>query len=598
MKEALQTVAVSAVQILIWLGTAATGQAAALDPTHHIGLDQIRPGMEGYCLTVLEGTTVERFGLKVLSIVRKAEPGADFILVVGTDERFKNIGSVQGCSGSPVYLDGRLAGALAAGWADAIEPLYLVRPIQDMLNIESSPSPPRTPSLAPDPKDLINPVQAQKRYFEQLEKTFSSRRTRLPLALSASGCAVQSVQPVLESLGFSVPSGSAAADSDHLPVPEDCRHIVPGGVLSAVLCSGDISLAAIGTATEVVGDTVYGYGHSLLGTGNIELPMAAGVIHTTIARRSISFKFGSPGPILGTLTADQAAGVVGRIGQIPPMFPLRIRLERSDLGQTKDFECQVAVHPSLTPLVLRVAVLSAALYYGQLPPEHSLEYQGVIEIDGFDAVQLDNLSSDSEAMEVASEVSAIANLLMNNPYQEARIRSVELSLRFSARSRQADIWSAELSDDKPKPGQSITISAVLEPFRADKTVHSIPLQIPADLKTGTYMLQVLDSDEYLAFLQKASPHLFAAEDLPSMLQAVRRILQTPRNQLTAVLLLGRGGLAIRHQDLPDLPPSRALLLQDNRRFTPAVPLQNWIQTHQSMEWIPSGNIIVPIQVEP
>jgi hypothetical protein len=280
------------------------------------------------------------------------------------------------------------------------------------------------------------------------------------------------------------------------------------------------------------------------------------------------------------------------------MFPLRIHLERTDIGRTKDFDCRLAVHPMLTPLILRVAVLSAALYFGDLPQEHSLEYQGTVDIEGSQPIRFDNVSTDAEVSAPAAEISGIANLLMNNPYQPVGIRSVELSLRISGRSRAAEIWAAELSDDKPKPGQAITVRTVLESFRTDKTVHSISLQIPADLKKGTYMLQVLDREEYLTFLQKASPHLFAAEDLPSLLDAVRRIVQTPRNQLTAVLLLGRGGIAIRHQDLPDLPPSRILLLQDNRRFTPALPLQNWIETKIRMDWIPSGNMAVPIQVEP
>ncbi|MEJ5260878.1 MAG: SpoIVB peptidase S55 domain-containing protein [Anaerohalosphaeraceae bacterium] len=591
MRKALQVWVAAILSLFGWTGSSAL--SGMLDPGRHIPLEQVRPGMEGYCLTVLEGTAVERFPLKVLSIVRNAEPGSDFILVVGTDERFKTVGSVQGCSGSPVYLDGRLAGALAAGWSDAVEPLYLVRPIQDMLNIESPAPIGPVPSPAPQPKDLIEPEKAQRRYLDWLGRTFSSRRTKLPLSMSASASAVHSVEPIFASLGFSAFAGAAEVSEDSAQ-----NRIAPGGVLSVVLCGGDISIAAIGTATDVVGDTVYGYGHSLLGTGAIQLPMAAGYIHTTIARRSISFKFGSPGPILGTLVSDQAAGVVGRIGQEPPMFPLRVRLERTDLGQTKEFNCRVAVHPMLTPLILRAAILSAALHFGDLPREHSLDYQAVVEIDGEQPIRFANSSTDSDAMAPASEVAGIANLLMNNPYQPAAIRSVDLTLRFSGRSRAAEIWAADISDDKLKPGQSVTVRAVLESFRTEKTIHSIHLPLPSDLKAGTYMLQVLDRDGYLAFLQKASPHQFTAEDLPSMLEAVRRIVRTPRNQLTAVLLLGRGGIAIRHQDLPDLPPSRVLLLQDNRRFTPAMPLQNWIETQTSMDWIPSGNISVPIQVEP
>jgi hypothetical protein len=295
---------------------------------------------------------------------------------------------------------------------------------------------------------------------------------------------------------------------------------------------------------------------------------------------------------------DRATGVYGKIGQTPPLFPLNIRMERLDVPESREFHCQMAVNQFLTPLILRVALLGASQVYGSFPPEHSLEYDVTVRIAGQDPIRFANVSTDSEASAPASEISALASLLMGNPYQKADIQGVDVSLRFAPRSREAEIWSAELSETKVKPGRWITARVVLQSYRMEKTVLPIRLQIPPDLKPGPYVLQILSSDEFLGFQQKAAPQRFEAEDLPSMLEAVRRILQTPRNQLTAVLLLGPGGIAIRDKELPNLPDSRAILLQDPRRFTPAVVMQQWVQTQTEMDLVPSGNVTVQLTVEP
>lgn len=569
-----------------------------MDPARYIPIDQVKPGMEGWGLTVLDGSGIKKFPLKVLSIVRKAEPGMDFILVVATDEESKYIGSVQGCSGSPVYFDGRLAGALAAAWDQAVDPLYLVRPIQDMLKIEDFIDSPQPAAPLMEARDLMDLPAADQKYLTYLQKTFSFSRSVLPLTASLPDSALVSIEPFAQALGLRIVSGSAAGSSPADSCDSDLMHLVPGGVLGIPLCSGDISMSAVGTVTEVISDRVFGLGHSMLGCGAVQLPMSAGTIHTTIARRSISFKYASTGPILGTLIMDGASGVYGKMGQNPPLLPLHIRVERQDIRSSRDFYCQAAVNPLLTPLLLRSAIQGASRVYGDFPPEHSLEYDLAIRIAGHDPIQFSNVSTDSGAQAPAAEISALTSLLMTNPYQNVEIEGIDVSLRFAPHTRQAQIWSAELSEIKVKPGQWITARVTLQSYRMEKTVLPVQLQIPMTVKPGPCTLQIFSRDEFLGFQQKAAPQRFVDEDMPSMLAVVRRILQTPRNHLTAVLLLGPGGIAIRDKELPNLPPSRAVLLQDTRRFTPAVVMQQWIQTQTETDLVPSGNVTVQLIVEP
>lgn len=579
------------------LGAVSAGAAPVQwDPARYISIDEVRPGMDAWCLTVLEGTEVKKFPLKVLSIVRNADPGRDYILVVGTDETFKRVGSVQGCSGSPVYIDGRLAGALAAGWSEAVDPLYLVRPIRDMLEIEAAAGPVGPAPFTMDVSDLFDPQSSQKRYLEYLKRTFSDHRSTIPLSVSLPESALDSVRPAWQAMGFHPVSGSGeggAAQSE-----AELMRIVPGGVLAVPLCFGDISLAGIGTATEVVGEKVFGFGHDMLGYGAVELPLSAGRVHTTIASRSISFKFASTGPVLGTLTLDRAAGVLGQIGKEPPLIPLHIRVEREDVPESRDFHCQLAVNPLLTPLIVRVALQGAAAVYGGFGPEHSVDYEATVQLAGYDPIRFSNVSTDREVADASSEAGSLVALLMNNPYQPVQIEQMDMTFRIRPRTLQAEIWSVNLSDTTLKPGDWLTAEVVLQAYRQERTVQSIRLQIPPNLKPGRYVLQILSFGDYLAFQRKAAPHRFAAEDVPSMLTAARRILQTPRNRLVAVLQLGQGGIALRHRGLPDLPPSRAILLQDDRRMIPAAVIQDWVQSETMTDLIPSGNITVQITVEP
>ena len=288
-----------------------------------------------------------------------------------------------------------------------------------------------------------------------------------------------------------------------------------------------------------------------------------------MATRTLSFKLASPGPVLGTLQSDEATGIYGRIGPVPEMIPLNIHVERPDVDGSRDFRCQLAIDKSLTPLILRMALQGASEVYGAFPPEHSLEYEVNMQLADQDPIRFTNVSSDKEAMEPASEVGSVASLLMDNPYKAVDIKQIDVSLRILSRSRMGEIWSVRLSDTKVKPGQWITADVVLESYRTEKIVQPVRLQIPADLKPGQYILQILSQNDYLAFQRKSAPHRYTVEDVPSLLTAVRSILHTPRNQLVAVLQLPPGGIAIRNQELPDLPPSRALLLQDDRRFTPS-----------------------------
>ena len=570
---------------------------AELDTTRYIPVSEITTDMDAYCLTVLEGIEIEKFPLKILSIVHNEEPGRDRILVIGTDERFKHVGSVHGCSGSPVYIDGRMAGALSAGWDGSIDPLYLVTPIEDMLRIREVQQQDNTRPIQFEADYLMEPEKFAKRFYQRLEQSRSLSKTTVPLIFSTPEIPGFDTYGTLKKMGLFPVFSSGFMEAGSASLGADQDQIAPGGVLASPICMGDINLAAVGTATEVVGNRVYAFGHSFMGTGSIELPMSAGWVHTVVAGRDTSFKFATAGPVLGTLRRDQASGVMGLIDGGPRMIPVTLHLERTDMPQSRDFKYRIAVDETLTAPVFQLALLSAANLYSEAPLENSLRYSVKIRVKNHSPIEFSNVTTGTGFIPPATEIFSVVGLLMTNPFEKVDIESVNISLRLEAKSREAEFWQVQLSDTTVKPGDTMEASVTLLTYRQEKATCTIPIKIPNDLAPDTYTVTLMSHNDYLSHIRKTSLHRFSPEDVESMIGMINELLNYQRNRLVAVLSLPPGGMALRQEELPDLPASRMALLQDPRRFLPISPIQHWLEFPQTLPLVPRGNLTIDLTVE-
>lgn len=570
---------------------------ADIDRTKYIPLDEVRMDMDAYTLTVWYGTEIEKFPLKILSVVRNRQPGSDMILVIGTDERFKTSGAIHGCSGSPVFIDGRLAGALAAGWDGSLESLYLVRPIEEMLQVgtgsQAAASGAGAGRVSLDLSGILDIEAVYEHTMQQLAARHKDRTLPLPLATSlpdhvCRGLAENLHLPGVSPLSVGMPAG-AFADAD---VP-----IEPGSVLAAVLCSGDINLAAIGTATEVIGDTVYGFGHSFTGIGAVEFPMAAGKVHSVVAGRGYSFKFASPGPILGTIQFDQNAAVRGQIGKMPTLIPMQTTVKRFNDPVVRTYQCQLVFDRDYTPLVARVIAMASALMQGPLPPEHTVRYKGCIAVESGEAITFENLSSGRSVSEMGMELLSTLTLLLNNPFEQITPKGIEIDISIAPDDCTAAFWSARLSQATVKPGQTVTVEVMLQTFRAARISYSVDIKIPDTLAPGKYPLHLLGASAYGSFLSQTAPQRFRVVDAETLLSGLNRILNVPRDRLYAVLPVPATGLALRRFELPDLPPTRMLLMQDAKRFEPVEPFRSWVENSVKIDKIVTGAVQVELTVE-
>lgn len=587
-----------------------TGLEDVWDPAKYISLDEIKPGMKAYCLTEYGTAGIEKFNLKVVDVVRNLNPSSgpgsrDAILVQGTDKRFKHTGPVAGCSGSPVYIDGRLAGALAFTWTYAKDPLYGTTPIGEMLQIGlgseggQSDSESRHVDLALDFSAPIDLHQVDRQLRSRLASANRGQdgMVHLPCPLITSGLPAgvsEQLKTFVEPLGFMVVAGGGSGRYGNT---DEKVELVPGACLAVPMVSGDISLATYGTVTDVIGDKVFGFGHYLLGYGQLDLPMATGRVHTVVSNLASSFKLASVLETVGALTNDEATGIVGRIGAEAKTIPLTIRIDRYNDTQERFYKCRIVNNRLLTPFYLRVAVAGAAFLLGDFPQEHTVEYKVAIGLKGDESVKFENVSTSMGLNEVILESYSAIGLLMNNPYEIAEIESIAFDVRILPKSRVSHIWSLNMSDAKIRAGDNIEIGVVIESVLASKKKYQISVDIPDDLKPGKYELTLCGPRDYERFLIKMAPHRFIAQSYPALVRALNNSLQVQRNKLYCLLTLPSRGVIVENAELPNLPATKTLLFQDSKRALRVLPYSHWLERNVDINTVVIDKKVLPIIVE-
>ena len=580
----------------------------AWDPSRYIDINEIRPGMEGYCLTCFSGTQPERFALKVVSVVRDIEPGRDAVLVMGTDERFIHTGPVGGCSGSPVYLDGRMAGALAFGWSLSKDPLYGVTPIRQMLEI-GAPSPRSARKTSPASGsatlswDYSRPIDLT-RFESRLHGSKAigpegeGGHVPMPCTLVVSGLPAEACEQMasgLADLGLrAVPAvGGREGPGD----ASDKVSLAPGTAMMIPLVDGDVRMAVLGTVTEVEGDKVYGFGHNFLGCGPIDLPLATARVHTVVSTLAQSFKIGSVLDVVGAITRDEPRGVVGRVGQRARTLPLRVEVTGVDPAQVRRFDCRLAYHKTLTPELLRAVLAGTALYFGNLPPDHAITYAGSLELDSGRVIRFSNVSSGMALSELIADTMGTTALLMDNPFREIPIRRAQFDLSVADDNRISSLYAIDVSDRKVKPGQEIVVGAVVESYPAVRRRFEFKMPVPRRIEPGEYTLTVCGAYEYLQILKHLAPYRFLARDSRTLTEALEYLLSIRRDRLYCLLELPASGVAMERHELPDLPATKALVLESVNRTIAIQPFQPWIERSLEIHTITADRETLKITVE-
>lgn len=591
---------------LMWAWTAnlraQTPLPKGFDLARYMPVSEVRPGMTGYGLSVFSGTKIERFDVKVISILKNFNPKCDVILVRCSGANLEHTGSIAGMSGSPIYLKDaqgryRMVGAFAYGWPLMKDPVGGVQPIQYMLGIPGpSTRPSSQPTTTTQPgagqslgiqtwtpdQTILMPGQKDVPAdwpFASWDSTSPNPRlggvdeplTRLrPLAtpLMTAGLSSQllsEIGPIFKAYGLTpLQAGGGGGPSTATTAAAEQVKFAPGSVLAVPLLTGDMDLTAIGTCTDVIGDRILGFGHPFNNEGKIDLPMGTGYINGIIASLMTSFKLGALSKVTGTLYRDQTVGVAGEIGRIPPMIPIELQVSYAG-GGSQTYRFEAAAHPRLTPMICAAAIAGAINGSHELPQYHTLDYDITMDFGKGQAIHVVNTSANASIQELFYDVGAPIMAAADNPFESVLPTRIEGKVLITPRARLAKILSVNIPKLKYRPGETLDGYVTYRPFRADEAVMPIKMKLPEDLSDGTYQLIVCDWQTYLATEQMAEPFRFTAESIGQVFDVLRDMVSIRHDAIYVRLMRKADGIAIGRTAMAHLPGSlRQVLLGAGR----------------------------------
>ncbi len=548
-----------------------TETVALADPTGILPAGDLAPGMKGYGLSDLgDGKGVRRFEVEIVGLLKSYAPKQDLILARILGDTLDKTGIIAGMSGSPIYVDGKLIGALAYGWPFSREPICGITPIQSMLDIRKAPAAPPVPiggaatrasafvtafrdrAFAEPLAALVKPLKAE---------AASTGPSPLPLPVSLSG----SLAPgklfgeVAEAAGWLVaPSGASAPASAAAATPSTAGSALePGSAVAAVLLSGDMVLSATGTVTWVEGNSLLAFGHPFLSMGPVDMPMARADILTVLPSLYRSFKFSTTGSVLGSVSQDRSTGILGSFGEAPKMVPVTIRMSSEDFpAQTFHFE---VVHNSmLTPILLAMAIDNVLSTLEKRAGERTIVWKSSIETSER-TVHWDSVFSGLTAKDDAvASLALLTNYLMANEFHDLAIRGVNVEIAHSDRLQSARIVHVEAQKERVHPGDTVPVWVDLEDFRGGPRRIVMTAKVPADAPPGGMTLFVGDGNAATAYdLSLFPPDPHSLDQVLDFLARVR-----PPNTLNLLAYRAAPGALVAGQPLAALPPSRAALLHD------------------------------------
>jgi len=541
-------------------------------------LADVRPGLKGVGRTIFNGNKIQEFQVELIGVLKNVlAPKQDAILARLSGPTIQKTGVVAGMSGSPVYIDGKLLGAVSRAFPFAKEPYTLITPIQDMLQVVPERSSIRTrsqvaatlpwysaraPSLGGTIDRWIPVAESGPKLWTALldrwTQTESAGRFRLPMNFSGFDSRVISeYQPVLQAMGFQpqgaalLSSGSASESSMSSAATGE---VAPGSMISMVLLYGDLNLNADCTVTYRQGNNVYACGHPILLMGPLQVPLAQAHVLATVPFLSESQKIDALGPIIGSIRQDRFGAIYGVLGEKSPVIPVHLHLD-SSLHRATDYDINVAEQPLLSPILVNMAVVSALEASERMEGPSTLDLNGSIQLSDGEAIRLgDVISSNlSAAGEVGAAVATPLSYLLNGQFPKLEVRSIDLNVVSQDESRLATLEQVWSTQSEVRPGDHIVVTVVERTPSGEQLTQTIPVEIPENVNDKVLSLVVGSGPSINAlqmqFVRPGNP--------PSALhQLVRELNRARRNdRVYALLMAPQRSFVMEGTDYPSPPPS-------------------------------------------
>lgn len=596
------------------------GGGLAAGAVEYISLDEIEPGMRGYGLTVFSGSRIDTFAVEVVGVQEKARTAGGMILIEVSGHDLARSRVAQGMSGSPIYLDGRLAGALAFGWAASLRALAGVTPVGEMMAMPDEPvqlastiAAPNGPALS----DLSAATTGVRKLAAELgldpavpvagdEPT--TNRVDWPDPLSLAWDLIGEVTtggraalPRPESWLYRPLSTAGRTAADDAGPGSGLRSLSGGSACAIPLVSGDAHLGVFGTVTWVEDDDVVMMGHPFMQRGPVAWPLAAAEVLTVLPSSQMSFKMGVIGDIVGLVHHDQRAGLTGKLGPGPKLIPVEIALRLPDAVEARNYSFEIVNDRLLTPTLVYWTLYNALLAEGDDASRQTLKYRletvwsGNKTLAGEPLVLTGTAAGPGAAGSLAAEWMLPVSILLNNPQADLQLESVKAELVLSRPAARARV--AGLSGPRRlQPGEETVFLVEIQPDHGERELIELSVVLPGHLPGGGYRVAVASAAELFALEATRVPGRFQAVDLSSILGVLREPRATDTLVL-AVLAPGRGTVLPGHE-LTGLPLSVSRVIRaGNLEAKPA--LADYVYRQElSLPWVLSGHAIRKLQLTP
>ena len=527
-----------------------------------IPVDQIHPGMRGYALTVFEGIKPESMDVEVLGVMHKTNgPKGDVILVRLHGAKVEYTGVVAGMSGSPVYLNGKLAGALAFRIGEfSKEPIAGVTPIADMLEINALDKSPAEEAAATKPgvsnaagKTAAPGDAVAIPDSSQATQDFSNYLKPIDAPLVFNGFSEDTMHRFASqfaSAGVVPVMGAGSVSQDKQPEPLEA-----GSAVSAILVRGDMDIAATCTVTYIDPQRLLACGHPLLQFGSVDLPMNKAQVLATLPSPLNAFKIVNTTEQAGVFVQDRHTGILGVFNKQPDMIPVTLTIHGG--SGAKVFHYEVLNNPRLSPVAMMATVFNALHGVNEYGEEITYRLNGSIDVKGFPEVGLRNMFVPAENGQPAAMAAALSlgdrfGRIYDNPYNAPAVNGVKLDFDLVRERRWARLESARTDVSEARPGDEIIVETVLAPYRGERVVHQISVKIPTSASKGPLRILVSDGDT-LDHVGRANAAFGRRLDLASTIALLNK--EHANNRLYVSLLEADPEARVADKVMPTLPIS-------------------------------------------
>ena len=572
------------VSLLLLAGVGLGAPSDTLDRTRFVPLDEIAAGDRCIGKTVFSGTTISEFNMEILGVVHGTSPRGNLIIARAEGDPLEKTGILEGMSGSPVYLDGRLLGAVCSTWAFSKEPIAGITPIEEMLPGLRSAEPgaggharPRggtlgigllregtsrasrlswvwdrsAPAAASEPASPVTSLGA-----------FRGRDMMpigLPLLIPGGDAFARRLEGVLGAFGFSPVAGSSRSGTADAPrsAAAGASEIGPGSAVGVALVSGDAEWAAVGTVTYREGDRILAFGHPIWSAGSIEAPMVGAYVHALLPLQSVSFKYASGTELIGTMTQDHEKVVSGRLGNPPPMIPLDVDVAVEG-SESRHYVLKVVRARPYAALFAGLAAGACVAEGAKSAGPAAVELHATLESGG-DAIEYENVFyTDEPAMRVAGELSGLMAVVLENGFEERSITRATLSVRLREEERLAIIERVDPDRAVYRPGDEVVLAVTLREWQGRRVVKTITLSLPPSIPEGALTVRVGCAAAYREWEADRLGEALRPRSMRQLLELIDR--SRPDNVVVAQILSEAPGVSLSGREMLAVPGRAALVI--------------------------------------